>query len=104
MYLAIMGMLGSVVVVSSNFIMNGGFNSNSVPTSTRSSTNTGNGGGVYIANNASFTMSDGTISGNSSSGGGVCVYWGNTFIKSGSGGIIYSSNAPKGLTNMAKSG
>jgi hypothetical protein len=50
-----------------------------------------------------FTMSNGTISGNSTSGrgGGVYVYYGGTFTKTG--GIIYGSNAQEaGQANQAR--
>ncbi|GHU48432.1 hypothetical protein FACS1894200_05500 [Spirochaetia bacterium] len=62
----------------------------------------GGGGGVSISGNTTFTMSDGTISGNTAStyGGGVYVYGRGTFLKTNAG-IIYGSNAPSGLRNRA---
>jgi parallel beta-helix repeat protein len=45
-----------------------------------------NGGGVYVYDNSTFIMSGGEISGNTSSyngGGGVCVYDNSTFTMSG---------------------
>ncbi|GHV23832.1 hypothetical protein FACS189494_12080 [Spirochaetia bacterium] len=50
-----------------------------------------------------FTMSGGSISENTAktSGGGVCMWSGALFIKSGKGGVIYGSNAPDGQGNTA---
>jgi hypothetical protein len=78
----------------------------------------GNGGGVYVYSGV-FTMSGGVISGNTANGntgsgsgsedgkgGGVYVSGGNRpgmFTKSGTGGIIYGSNAPAAQANKAKS-
>ncbi|MDR0411572.1 MAG: InlB B-repeat-containing protein, partial [Treponema sp.] len=62
-----------------------------------------NGGGVYVYSSGTFTMSGGTISGNTGSrGGGVYVYSG-TFTKQ-PGGTIYGSNVADGLKNTATSG
>jgi hypothetical protein len=63
---------------------------------------------VNITNTGTFTMNEGTISGNTANdiyghGGGVYVYSG-TFTKSAGGGIIYGQNAAEGLKNTAGSG
>jgi hypothetical protein len=66
----------------------------------------GNGGGVYVGGRSgTFNLNGGTIGGNSASinGGGVYVAVGRTFTKSGTGGIIYGSNAPARQVNKAKS-
>jgi hypothetical protein len=51
-------------------------------------------------------MNGGTISGNTAGdrGGGVFAGNSSTFIKSGTGGIIYGSNAPEGQANKARYG
>ena len=85
---------GGVGVLGGTFTMNGGTIAG----------NTANryGGGVYVEGGV-FTMTGGTISGNDCRffyGGGVCVMVG-TFTKSGSGGVIYGSNAPDDQANKA---
>jgi hypothetical protein len=71
-------------------------------------TATGSGGGVCVVSGVftmqrgTFTMQGGTISGNTATyGGGVFVLSG-TFTKSGTGGVIYGSNAPEGQANKAR--
>jgi hypothetical protein len=65
---------------------------------------TNSGGGVWVKG-GTFIMNGGIISGNSASGygGGVYVDSSSTFIKSGTGGVIYGSNAPEGQANKARS-
>ena len=59
------------------------------------------GAGVYVGYNGAFTMSGGEISGNTASyGGGVFVDSTSTFTKQ-AGGVIYGSNASTGLKNTA---
>ena len=90
---------GGVYLTDGTFTMNNGtISGNSAKYAT------GFGGGVNV-NKGSFTMNNGTISGNSAdkSGGGVYVNEG-VFIKSGSGGIIYGSNAPLDQANKAING
>jgi hypothetical protein len=67
------------------------------------SSSSSNGGGVLMSS-GTFTMSGGTISGNSAfdDGGGVCVWGENTFTKQ-AGGTIYGSNAEAALRNTAGS-
>jgi hypothetical protein len=89
---------GGVYIAQGTFTMKNG-------TISGNSTN-GNGGGVCLARGAcAFAMQGGTISGNSTNsyGGGVYVNSSATFTKSGSGGIIYGSNAPDGQANKAYS-
>jgi len=98
-------------VISGNFSRGGGgvyvkqgtFTIHNGTISGNSSTD--NGGGVEVLN-GTFAMLGGTISGNSAagSGGGVyCDYYGRpTFTKSGSGGIIYGSNAPEEQANKSE--
>ncbi|MHC6203963.1 InlB B-repeat-containing protein [Breznakiellaceae bacterium SP9] len=65
----------------------------------------GGGGGVSISGGGSFTMSGGTISGNSAlygSGGGVYVNYGGTFTMSG--GTISSNSANSGGGVFVNSG
>jgi hypothetical protein len=88
---------GGGVYSEGTFTMNGGtISGNTV------NNNADGGGGVYAA---AFTMNGGTISGNTAAyfGGGVLISNGGTFIKSGTGGIIYGSNAPEGQANRAQS-
>jgi hypothetical protein len=86
------------VYVAGIFTMTGG---------TISGKETRYGGGVCVS--GTFTMNGGTISGNSTNenGGGVYVSGGNTginiFTTSGTGGIIYGSNAPVAQANKAPS-
>jgi hypothetical protein len=110
---------GGVYVSNGTFTMSGGtISRNSAEIySTNTSGYVGNGGGVYVGDSGTFTMNGGIISGNTANGntyrgggggdgGGVCVSGGpypGTFTKSGTGGIIYGSNAPAGLANKAKS-
>jgi hypothetical protein len=82
----------AVYVESGDFTMNGGIISGNSATT---------GGGVYVQV-GTFTMQNGVISGNTArDGGGVYVNIGGTFTKSGSGGIIYGSNAPEEQANKA---
>jgi len=113
---------GGVCIDSGSFTMNNG---------TISGNSASYGGGVYVAK-GTFTMNNGTISGNSASaqGGGVCNSSGTftmlggtisgnsaanygggvrstssgTFTKSGTGGIIYGSNAPDEQANKGSPG
>jgi len=88
---------GGVYMYQGTFIMNNG---------TISGNSSGRGGGVYVGG-GTFTMMGGTISGNTSfgsnHGGGVYIYYGGTFTKSGSGGIIYGSNALDEQANKVSS-
>ena len=86
-------------VVGGTFIMNGGSIRDNVVSSSEF------GGGVYLQSGV-FTMNGGTISGNTAGdrGGGVFAGNSSTFIKSGTGGIIYGSNAPEGQANKARYG
>jgi hypothetical protein len=86
---------GGVYIESGTFTMNGG-------TISGNSTRNYYGGGVYVKS-GTFTMNGGVISGNytSSNGGGVCVGRNAAFTKSGTGGVIYGSNAPEGQANKA---
>ena len=64
------------------------------------------GGGVYVYENCTFTMSGGVISGNivtGLGGGGVYVFRNGIFNKSG-GGIIYGNDAASANRNTASSG
>jgi hypothetical protein len=64
--------------------------------------NNSRGGGVSVANFSSFTMSGGSISGNTGKNiGGVYVI--GTFTKSG-GGVIYGNNSSDSLSNTSLSG
>ncbi|MDR2500454.1 MAG: hypothetical protein LBD37_05165 [Treponema sp.] len=94
---------GGVYVDKGVFTMNNGVISGNTASN-------GRGGGVYVSS-GTFAMLGGTISGNTAAlcGGGV---YGNysgglygadeaTLTKSGSGGIIYGSNAPEGQANKA---
>ena len=86
---------GGVFVLKGTFIMNNGtISGNSAMYS---------GGGVNVESGGTFTMVGGTISGNSAGivGGGVCNSNSSIFTKSGTGGIIYGSNAPDGQANKA---
>jgi hypothetical protein len=88
---------GGVCVESGTFTMMNG---------TISGNTANRGGGVYVVS-GTFTMNGGTISGNTTSsggGGGVYVERGAAFIKSGTAGIIYGSNASEGQANKASDG
>jgi parallel beta-helix repeat protein len=95
---------------SSSYSYGGGVAVNSSGTFTMSGgTISGNtvsdssGGGVYVNSSGTFTMSGGAISGNTASyGGGVFVSSSGTFTKQ-AGGIIYGSNATSALKNTAYS-
>jgi len=66
---------------------------------TISGNSTGTGGGVFINGNGSnFIMSGGTISGNTGNGGGVYMEENATFSKSGNS-IIYGNDAEASLRN-----
>jgi hypothetical protein len=68
----------ALVVVEGELVMNEG------SLITGNNDNNGNGGGVYVREEATFTMSDGTISGNKAvSGGGVFVGTTGTFTMGG---------------------
>jgi predicted outer membrane repeat protein len=54
---------------------------------------------VYV--DGVFTMSGGTIGGNTAKESGGGVYVSGTFTKSGTGGIIYGSNASEDQANKA---
>ena len=83
---------------SGSFTMNGGVISGNALAGT-SNSNAGGGVAVY---GGTFTMNGGIISGNTARwGGGVWVMASATFIKSGTGGIIYGNNAPEGQANKA---
>jgi uncharacterized repeat protein (TIGR02543 family) len=97
---------GGGVYVLGTFTMNGGtISGNTASASRASSTTTVNafahGGGVYVANNGTFTLSDGTISSNSATrsntypapayGGGVFIATNGTFTLSG--GTISGNSA-----------
>jgi TolB-like protein len=86
---------GGVYIKTGMFIMNNGVISGN--------TTAAYGGGVYVDNDALFTMNNGSISGNTANGLGGGVYGASrcTVTKSGSGGIIYGSNAPEGQANKA---
>jgi hypothetical protein len=90
---------GGVCVSGGGFTMSGG------TISGNTARGSGAGGGVYVSG-ARFTMSGGTISGNTArgSGGGVCVNYNGTFTKSGSGGVIYGSDAAEEANRASKSG
>jgi uncharacterized repeat protein (TIGR02543 family) len=60
----------------------------------------GSGGGVYVSDTGTFTMSSGAISGNTATSYGGGVYSSGTFTK-GADGIIYGSNADSALRNSA---
>jgi hypothetical protein len=119
-----MGSGGGVYIASGAFTMNNGTISGNDATHYI-------GGGVYVSEVSSFTMNNGTINGNNARyGGGVYVVGtftmlggaisGNTaeygggvhfsvgrgvvFTKSGTGGIIYGSNAPDEQANKASRG
>jgi hypothetical protein len=75
----------SLITVSGNLIMNKGVTLNGNTTAApHPPDGTIGGGGVYIGTGGSFTMNDGTISGNTTSGhgGGVRV-WNGTFTMNG---------------------
>jgi len=87
---------GGVRMQSGSFTMNGGTISG----------NTADSGGGVAVNQGTFTMNGGVISGNTAAtyiGGGVNISAG-TFIKSGTGGVIYGNNAPDGQANKASRG
>ncbi|GHU48458.1 hypothetical protein FACS1894200_05580 [Spirochaetia bacterium] len=86
---------GGVYVKSGTFTMQDG----TITGNTASS-----GGGVFV-DSGTFTMNGGTISSNtaSSGGGGVYVGYSAVFIKSGTAGIIYGSNASVDQANKASS-
>jgi predicted outer membrane repeat protein len=86
---------GGVYVKGGTFTMHNGTISGNTATSS--------GGGVYVGS-GTFTMQGGTISGNTATyyGGGVYVVYSGTFTKSGTGGVIYGSNAPEGQANKAR--
>lgn len=86
---------GVYVNNSSTFTMNDGIIANNV-----AQRNVKGGGGVLVE--GSFTMNNGTISGNSTtkSGGGVLVV-GGTFIKSNTAGIIYGGEVAEDKANKA---
>jgi hypothetical protein len=90
---------GGVCMVGGTFTMNGGTISGN--------TTSGGGGGVYVSS-GTFTMSSGTISGNTTSGrvgGGGGVYVENgMFTKSGTGGVIYGSDAPEDANKASGQG
>ena len=111
---------GGVFVDSGTFTMNNGIISGNISTNsgggvyirqgtftmnngTISGNSASDGGGVYIGGGSEggfFTMNGGSIKGNSAhNGGGVFISSGGSFVKSGSGGIIYGSNAPEGDAN-----
>jgi parallel beta-helix repeat protein len=95
---------GGVYVTNGNFTMiNGTISGNTTST---------NGGGVYVDNNAVFTMSGGEIAGNSATGTGANGKGGGVYVRYGtltmSGGTIFGTNdtvktniangsAPKGV-------
>ena len=89
---------GGVQVKNGTFTMNNGVISGNMVT-----IHYGNGGGVLVNSGGTFIMNGGVISGNqaASGGGGVCVESSGVFTKSGSGGVIYGSNAPEGQANRA---
>lgn len=88
---------GGGVYVRGNgtFAMKGGVISKNI-----ANKNATGGGGVFV--DGKFTMTDGTISGNSTtkSGGGVFVN-GGTFIKSNTAGIIYGGEVAEDKANKA---
>jgi hypothetical protein len=87
---------GGVYVSSGTFTMNNG----TISGNTASSRGAG-GGGVHVSGGGVFTMQGGTISGNTAGTGGGVYVTGGTFTKSGTGGVIYGSNAPEGQANKA---
>jgi hypothetical protein len=82
---------GGIYLENCNFIMTGGFISRNISRSSNSG-----GGGVYSPINNTFTMSGGTINGNTASnnGGGVYVPGSGTFIING--GNINGNTARNG--------
>jgi len=111
---------GGVLLNSGAFIMNSGIISGNTANiggavyinqgtfTMRNGTITGNtatsqGGGVYI-NQGSFSMNGGVISANTAyqGGGGVLISSNGTFTKSGSGGIIYGTNASETDANKIR--
>jgi hypothetical protein len=90
---------GGVGASSGAFTMNGG----TISGNTANGSGNSGGGGVYVGDKGTFTMSGGTINGNTSlsRGGGVYMF-SSAFVKSGTGGIIYGSNAPEEQANKAK--
>jgi hypothetical protein len=107
---------GGGVDVRGRFAMSGGIIRANA--STRKNKNGGEGGGVHIQAGGSFTMKNGTISGNKADGGGGGVYCnarnGGSFVKSGGsidtanmalyGKVVYvfeSSNSDKARNSAA---
>jgi hypothetical protein len=90
---------GGVYLIGGTFTMNDG----NIRNNTVLGSGTGDGGGVHIYG-GTFTMTGGTISENKASvrGGGVALESG-TFTKTGNS-IIYGSDAPNSLNNVALSG
>ena len=92
---------GGVYIYQGTFTMNNG----TISGNSAGSLSSQDGGGVRIESGI-FSMNNGTISGNSATrrGGGVYAGRDATFIKSGSGGIIYGSNADERDRNSARQG